>query len=157
MSNYRQHALTEFKAAGWLNEDGAFKDDMQKLLCDGVLELLDLFATHGHSGSSAPYAVNLFNTLAKFEPVVPVTGEDWEWHECSDGVFQNKRCSHVFKDAARFDGQAYDIQGIVFWDWAGPLEGETERFKSYFTSRDSAVPITFPYTPKTEYRERTSE
>ena len=160
MSNLHKHALAEFRAAGWTNADGKFEDEMQEDICKHVLELLKVFADEGHSGSTAPYTVNMFKKLAMFEPLVPLTGEDWEWNECGNGVFQNKRCSRVFKHPDRFDGQAYDIEGIVFYDWyERPLEPDepgfpgTYRGKSHFTSRDSCVPITFPYTPKTEYKE----
>ena len=158
--SYKDHAAQEFRAAGWLNEDGTFKDEAQELMCEQVMELLDLFGGHGHSGTSAPYAINLFKQLASFEPLVPLTGEDWEWNECSEGVFQNKRCSHVFKQADRFNGQAYDIDGKIFWEWAErelleDEEGypEKRRYKSYFTSSESRVPVTFPYTPMAEYVE----
>jgi hypothetical protein len=67
-------------------------------------------------------------------------------------MFQNKRCSHVFKQADRFDGQAYDIDGIIFYDWYTDEEGN--KSKSYFTSADSRVPVTFPYVPTREYKER---
>jgi hypothetical protein len=120
---------------------------MQEAICKHVLKLLDVFADEGHSGSSAPYTVDLFKKLAMFEPVVPLTGEDWEWFDHGH-CMQNKRCSHVFKQADRFDGQAYDIDGKIFWEWS-VYEGET--FKSHFTSGESQVPITFPYTPKREY------
>lgn len=160
MSNLHSHALAEFRAAGWTDEDGNYKDEMQQAICEHILKLLDVFADEGHSGSSAPYAVGLFEKLAMFKPIVPLTGEDWEWHEASEGVFQNIRCSRVFKQADRFDGQAYDIDGCVFYEWSErPLEPDeegypgTRRFKSHFTSRESAVPITFPYTPTTEYQE----
>ncbi len=150
---YKDHALLEFKAAGWLDENGEFCDETQELMCSQVLELLEKFSEHEHSGSSAPYAIDLFSTLAKFEPVVPLTGDDWEWNECPDGVFQNKRCSHVFKDKDRFDGQAYDIESVIFWDWwTDPETGE--KSKSYFICSDSRRPIEFPYTPKREYKER---
>lgn len=152
MSNYVKHAEMEFRAAGWTDESGKFKDEMQEMICNHVLKLLEVFADEGHSGSSAPYAINLFKTLASFEPVVPLTGEDWEWTDVSElsgrTLWQNKRCGHVFKDE---DG-AYDINGIVWWNcWADPETGE--KHKSYFTSRESRVPVTFPYTPKTEYKE----
>ena len=152
MSNLKSHALMEFRAAGWCDENGKFDDEMQEAICDHVLKLLEVFSDEGHSGSSAPYAVNVFKTLAMFEPLVPLTGEDWEWNEVHDGVFQNKRCSHVFKQADRFDGQAYDIDGIIFYDWYTNDNGE--KIKSYFTSKESCVPITFPYTPTKEYKER---
>ncbi len=156
MSNLHAHALMEFKAAGWLDGTGAYRDEMQAAICEHVLTLLKVFADEGHSGSTAPYAVNMFKKLAMFEPLVPLTGEDWEWHEASEGVFQNKRCSRVFKQADRFNGQAYDIDGRVFYEWYTDKE-TGEKYKSHYTSRDSLVPVTFPYTPSTEYVERPSE
>lgn len=154
MSNYEKHAQMEFRAAGWTDENGNFKDEMQEAICAHVLKLLEVFDDEGHSGSSAPYAINLFSKLAKFEPVAPLTGEDWEWSDVSeyggrdDGpLWQNKRCSHVFKDN---DG-AYDSNGIVWYDWYTNEEGE--KHKSHFTNHKSRVPVTFPYVPKTEYKE----
>jgi hypothetical protein len=141
MSNLNKHAIAEFKAAGWLDDTGAYIDEMQGAICEHVLDLLRVFADEGHSGSTAPYTVNMFKKLAMFEPLVPLSGEDWEWTEVSDGVFQNKRCSRVFKQADRFNGQPYDLDGRVFREPDGAC----------YTSKDSMVPITFPYTPKTEY------
>lgn len=101
MSNLQKHAWLEFRAAGWINEHDVFQDEMQEALCMHVMKLLKVFSDEGHSGTTAPYAVNLFKKLAMFEPIVPLTGEDWEWHEPSPGVFQNIRCSHVFRQAER--------------------------------------------------------
>ncbi len=146
MNNYEKHAWEEFRAAGWTNDKNEFNDGMQEAICTHVLKLLSVFADEGHSGSSAPYAINLFEKLAKFEPVAPLTGEDWEWVEVSDDMYQNKRCSHVFKGA---DGKAYDIDGKIFWDWHQDENGEM--YKSHFTGRESRVYIEFPYVPKREY------
>ena len=155
MSNTQKHALTEFKAAGWLDDDGNYIDEMQEAICNHVLELIKVFSDEGHSGSTAPYTIDLFKKLAMFEPIVPLTGEDWEWTEIAremsgsnnGTVYQNKRCSRVFKD----DDGAYDIDGKVFYNWYTNENGK--RFKSYYTSRDSRVPVTFPYTPTTVYEE----
>ncbi len=152
MSNYKIHAEREFRAAGWTNAEGKFDCEMQELICKHVLKLLDVFAGEGHSGSSAPYTIDLFSKLAKFEPIIPLQGTDDEWNNVGNGTLQNKRCGRVFKSTDRFGGQAYDIDAIVFWDWYTNDDGE--RSKSYFTSSDSCQPITFPYTPKTEYKER---
>jgi hypothetical protein len=138
MSIYESHAQREFRAAGWLNDDGTFKDDMQKLICEHVLELLAVFDGAGHSGFSAPYAINLFAKLAKFEPVAPLTGEDSEWNEVARDAYQNNRCGHVFKQADRFNGQPYDINAVVFEDPSG----------SRFTGFHSMRVIQFPYTPR---------
>ena len=151
MSNLEKHAMMEFKAAGWLDDDGNYIDEMQEAICRHVLALLDVFSSEGHSGSSAPYTVDLFKKLAMFEPVVPLTGEDWEWTDVSDKLYQNKRCGRVFKD----ESGAYDIDGKVFYEWYTDENGE--KFKSHYTSRDSRVPVTFPYRPTTVYEERPSE
>jgi hypothetical protein len=146
MNNYEKHAWEEFRAAGWTDANGKFNDEMQEAICTHVLKLLDVFEGEGHSGSSAPYAIDLFKKLASFEPVAPLTGEDWEWVEVFNDMYQNKRCSHVFKDA---DGKAYDIDGKIFWDWHQDENGEM--YKSHFTGRESRVYIEFPYVPKREY------
>ena len=135
-SNLELHAESEFKALGWLDDD----DNMQKLMCEQVLELLRVFSGHGHSGSSAPYAINLFTQLAKFNPIAPLTGADDEWGEDFDGKGgqQNKRDSEVFRNA---DGSAYWISGKIFRDTNGCT----------YTSGDSRVPVVFPWTkPKPE-------
>lgn len=148
MSKTIEHAMAEFRAAGWWSEETGWSDEMQEELCKGVLDLLNVFSEQGHSGSSAPYAVNVFKKLAMWEPIAPLTGEDWEWVDHGDGLFQNKRCGAVFKDTKQFGGQAYHIDAKVFWEW-GMFEGEAH--KNHYTSFDSRQPIVFPYTPKTEY------
>lgn len=109
-----------------------------------VRELLHVFASQGHSGASAAITTHMIGKLLRFEPIRPLTGEPDEWMEVGPGVFQNRRCGHVFKQADRFDGQAYDLDGIVWEDPDG----------SRFTNFESLVPVVFPYTPKTEYRPR---
>ena len=152
-SVYEKHAWREFKAAGWLDENGEFKDRLQKLICEHVLRLLKEFDNEGHSGSTAPYAIGLFKELASFEPIVPIQGTDDEWVSVGTGVLQNNRCGHIFKSDDRFMGQAYDAEAIIFYDVMQHGEDGAE-YKSYYSCGESAQPITFPYTPKKEYRER---
>ena len=116
-------------------------DDMQQLMNQQLREMVLVFGTQGHSGFSAGYARAALDKLLAFEPIRPLTGEPDEWCEVGPGVFQNRRCSRVFKSADRFDGQAYDLDGKVFREPSGAC----------FTSRDSMVPIVFPYTPTTVY------
>lgn len=146
------HAKKEFAAVGWINKDtGEFEDEMQKSICQNVLELLEVFSKQGHSGTTAPYLISLFTKLASYEVLGPLTGDDSEWNEVSDGVFQNNRCSHVFKQADRFSGQPYDLNGRVFYTIEKDKNGE--EFKNYYTNGDSFTVITFPYVPTTEYIE----
>ena len=154
MSNYIKHAMTEFRAAGFVDENGKYCDEMQEAICNHVLKLLEVFDEEGHSGSSAYYAINMFSTLAKFDPIVPLTGEDWEWTELNYGddlKYQNKRCPRVFKDS---NGKAYDSEGKVFWEWYTDSEGV--KHKTHYTCSESRVYIKFPYTPNTEVVYRAS-
>jgi len=136
--SYIDHAKREFKALGYDLDDK--EEGPNKWIMENVLELLKVFGKQGHSGSSAPFVVRYFEKLALFKPLGPLTGEDDEWGEgfCDEGTLQNKRCSHVFKDA---DGTAYDIEGKIFREPDGCC----------FTSKDSHTPVEFPYTPKSEY------
>jgi hypothetical protein len=140
MSNLIDHARTELAAAGYKVEPG--RPVIEKMVVEDVLELLEVFANQGHSGSSAPMIVALFSKLALFEPLAPITGKPEEWVEVSEGLWQNARCSNVFKDATG----AWDIEGIIFEDEDG----------SRYTSRDSHVRITFPYIPHRQYIRRSS-
>lgn len=118
-------------------------DEMNKAMHDHIITMVKVFANEGHSGMSAGYALSILKKVLAYEPLTPLTGEDSEWINVGEGVFQNKRCSRVFRQADRFDGQAYDIDGRVFVDPSGAA----------YTSSDSRVPVTFPYAPKTEYVE----
>lgn len=130
------HAENELKALGMLDSG----KEMNELMCQNILKLLKVFSEQGHSGMSGNYCLGLFNKLVNFEPLTPLTGEDWEWMDIgtqTGTLYQNIRCGRVFKD----DDGAYDIDGKVFEDASG----------SRYTSKDSRVKVTFPYTPKTEY------
>ena len=150
MSNMILWAENELEFAGYSASDT--EDGPNKWLRDGTLELLRVFSEQGHSGSSAHCAIKMFTDLASYKPLTPLSGDDGEWNEVGTGVFQNKRASNVFKEG----GEAYWMDGIVFWEWY-TSEETGERFKSYFTNRESRVPVTFPFTmpEKPEYRERT--
>lgn len=134
MSNLELHAKAELERAGLFDKDS----DYGGMLGDAVMKMVKVFADEGHSGYSAKMAINLFERVASFEPITPLTGADDEWMEVGEGMFQNVRCSHVFKGP---DGQAYDIDGKVFREPSG----------SCYTNGESRVPLTFPCTPKTEY------
>lgn len=138
-SRYLQHLRAEVRT--WF--DG--EDGPNRWIAEGTEQLLAVLSHQGHSGGSIGFALQFFTTMARFKPWGPLTGEDHEWVEVSDGLWQNRRCSHVFKNA----GGAYDIDGRVFHD------GD----HLYYTNRDSRVPVTFPYTPpeKPEIVDTTAE
>ena len=145
MANLLKYAMNELDLIG-MTEDS---EDINKAMRDHILHMVKEFSDEGHSGMSASYAIQLLTNLLNYKPLTPLTGADDEWIEHGHDCFQNKRCFHVFKDGK--DGQAYDSDGIVFYEWLTDEDGE--RFKSHFTSKDSRVFIEFPYTPTREYRE----
>lgn len=126
-------AKSELEAAGLFAKDS----DYEGMLGNTVFELITLFAEQGHSGGSAEMVTQLFEKLARFKPLTPLTGDDSEWELVAGDIFQNRRCSSVFKE----NGVTYDIHGKVFIELSG----------SSYTSHESRVTVTFPYSPKTEF------
>jgi len=131
-----------------------------------ILALCDKFGKSGQSGGSAPYTANALSQAIKKlclqEPIAPITGEDDEWNDVSsycngELMYQNKRCSAIFKDGK--DGDAYYIDAIIkrtpngttwhgsFWkSKADYLKGNKDLMinpRGYIKS--------FPFTPKTFY------
>jgi hypothetical protein len=149
MSTMMKWAEQELRYAGYDVNDP--EDGPNRWLAEGTLELLKVFSDQGHSGTSAPYAVALFEKLAMWKPIAPLTGAGDEWNEVGEGFWQNRRNSAVFK---KEDGQAYWMDGRVFWTWySHPEIDDGKPYKSYYTSRDSRVDIEFPWTQpeKPEY------
>ena len=125
----------------WVKQELEFLrdgDPMNERMYRHLLHMCEEFAKENHSGFLAAYTANALNKLFRWLPLRPLTGEDDEWIEVADNLWQNKRCSRVFKDAS---GRAWDIDGRVFIDKDGCA----------FTNKDSRVEIAFPYTPTTEY------
>lgn len=134
-SNLVQFALTELNAAKLMPGNDA-DDFYGGMTGTAVLDLVKVFAAQGHSGMSAPIVRQIFDRVSMFLPLGPLTGEDAEWNEAGDGMFQNRRCSHVFKQADRFGGEPYNSEAVVFEDQDGQR----------FTNVDSRRVIQFPYT-----------
>ena len=140
MSNLETFAEREMRDAGLFDKDS----DYDGALATSVMELVRVFSAQGHSGASAGRTLAIFAKVAAFEPLGPLTGGDDEWVDQAEQnrrpLWQNRRCSHVFKTA---EG-AYDIEGRIFRDPDGTC----------WTSSESRVPVTFPYVPRREYVDR---
>lgn len=104
-SNLRRHAWDELNRAGLFTEDGDFYGGMTGR---AVMELIDLFAEQGHSGTSAGIVADLFVRLALFGPLGPLTDDPGEWCEVGDGLWQNRRDSAAF---SRDGGKTYSRNG----------------------------------------------
>lgn len=89
-------------------------DDYDGLIGDWVLELIQVFSKQGHSGGSAHIVTGLFNQLAQFKPLGPITNNPDEWGEVPAHIgppfdiptWQNVRDSSCFSN----DG------GKTYWD-----------------------------------------
>lgn len=147
MSNFIIHAKRELDAIGLRDSS----DEMDVAMRNDILSVVELFFQQGHSGFSANYAISIISRLLEFKPLAPLTGEDSEWVDVAEQsgypLYQNSRCSSVFKS----DGLSYDINGVVFYDIEKDEDGKD--YKSYY-SNGTRTPVTFPYTPATEYKPR---
>lgn len=136
MNNILKHAERELSLIGY---DG--KDEYNNMAKAAIMELLTTFANQGHSGFSANYVINIFNKLARYETLSPLTGDDNEWNDMTEMSgykhFQNNRDSAVFKN----DTRCYYINAVVWVDNCGAYTDKKSR--GYIKS--------FPFTPKTFY------
>ena len=133
MSNLVDYAKEELERIGMIDSGEPYNDECAK----AILDLIELFASQGHSGFTASYTVNVFKRLAMYKPLAPLTGEDSEWNEIEPGLYQNKRYSAVFKE----NGKVYNNEGKIFTDDGG---------ETWYSSKDSRIKITFPYTVPNE-------
>lgn len=139
-----RYAEAELDILGLGNNDPS-GDSMDYHMREHIIKMVKAFSDEGHSGFSANYALSILKRVLAYKPLTPLTGEDSEWNHIYDDsngfpVYQNRRASNVFKNR---DG-AYWSDGRVFWSWMKDTDGQ--RFKSYYTSKDSAVPIeSFPW------------
>lgn len=133
MSNLTDHARRELEVAGYFDASGPYDG----MIGPAIMTMIEAFAKEGHSGLSASIVISVFERVARFEPLTPLTGADDEWNEIAGSMFQNRRCSHVFKE----NGRAYDSTGRIFRYPDGVC----------VTRHGSRVDIEFPYTPTREY------
>lgn len=103
-SNMYKWAKRELDIAGFTE----YSNDYAKSIRDCVLSLMKLFTDQGHSGHSAPYVIKIFERLASWTPLTPLTLIDEEFGEpyTLDGSRQNNRYSGCFCEK---DGTMYDI------------------------------------------------
>lgn len=129
-SNIVSYADEELRRAGWYADDAFYGD----VMTTAVMRQARLFSIEGHSGTSASIASSITKKVCSFTPLMPLTGEDDEWNEVGEGVFQNSRMSSIFKE----NGEAYWLDGKVFREPSGVT----------YTNSESRVHVTFPFEPR---------
>lgn len=96
-----EHAKRELEYSGLGDEYGGMTGN-------AVLELMEVFSNQGHSGFSAHQVRGIFNELAQFKPLGPLTSNPDEWMHIEDDVagdaitWQNRRRPDAFsKDGGK--------------------------------------------------------
>jgi hypothetical protein len=94
------HADFELKRAKLFDKDS----DYEGMIGKAVMELVTLFAKQGHSGFSAMLALDVFDKVAKFKPLTPITSNPEEWFDVRENIggdealWQNKRDPALFSN-----------------------------------------------------------
>lgn len=168
--SYESHFLSEAKLAGISKEDQKLVLNMLKPISDEghsggsmsiFIQWLEDWANNPQpitdkrsmlypvqeSVKGLPYedlkriAGYVYKTCA-FEPFTPLTGGDDEWSVVTDGWYQNRRYSKVFKEGK--DGVPYCIDRVV---WCYPYNGFSGWGGCTRGGGLSSKNITFPYDP----------
>jgi len=128
-----------------------------------ILALVKKFRKSGQSGGSAPYTAgaisNVVRKLCLQEPICPITGIKSEWNDCTsygseqandeDIMYQNNRCSALFKDGK--NGKPYYIDAIVFTGQLGCSFTGSATLNDGTKLSSSQYVKEFPWEPKTFY------
>lgn len=96
------HAEAELRRAGLFDKDSDYEGMMGK----AVLELVEAFAKQGHSGFSAHQALDIFDKVARWKTLTPLTSDPDEWSDVSEmsgqPMWQSKRDPSYFsKDGGK--------------------------------------------------------
>ena len=92
------HAKEELTRAGLFDRDSDYKG----MIGEAVLELVEKFAEQGHSGFSAHLTLEVFQRVASFKTLTPITCDPSEWNYINDmqsePLWQNRRQCDCFSE-----------------------------------------------------------
>jgi len=94
------HAERELQRAGMFDKDA----DYGGMLGKAVVELTETFSKQGHSGMSAHMVIELFNKIARWDVLTPITSDVDEWEDVTHygdpdvPMWQNKRNPAYFSN-----------------------------------------------------------
>jgi hypothetical protein len=98
-SNLVRHAIFELERIGELSDGGAYGG----MIARSALDLIRVLAIAGHSGGSIQGTLSLFERLARFDVLSPITAHPSEWSLIppvvspgTDRMWQSKRKPSVF-------------------------------------------------------------
>lgn len=95
------HAEAELRRAGLYDKDS----DYGGMIAEAVMKLIRPFAEEGHSGASAMLTLEVFNRVARYKTLGPLTNDPAEWGDVSNycgpegkGVWQSRRDPSCFSN-----------------------------------------------------------
>lgn len=164
MSNTKMFAEMELDILTKSNTDPDNRPIIEQFIPE-IIALCDKFGKSGQSGGSAPFTARALSkaieNLCLQEPICPITGIDEEWIDITEinsgePMWQNKRCSALFKDE---NGEVMYVDAIVKRtqndsSWSGSFWLNKKDYlsgnKDLMISNAQYVKE-FPFTPKTFY------
>jgi hypothetical protein len=130
MSNLVKHADHELRRAGLFDEDSDYKG----MLGHAVMKMVRVFASEGHSGMSASLALQIFDRVARFKTLSPITNDPEEWMNVSDlggdalgTVWQNKRDFSMFSTDGGKTYYSVDDKEREIHTSADPIKSSEEK------------------------------
>lgn len=119
-----KHAEREMKLAGLDKEDSAYGG----MIYNAVMKLIETHAAEGHSGGSHVTTMGVFERVANFKTLTPLTADPSEWMEVGNDkrgtCFQSLRQSTCFS----YDGGKtfYDLEDPEQKNWPEDMKGTSE-------------------------------
>ena len=99
MSNLLRHAEDEMRRAGLYSKDA----DYDGMIPEAVMKMVKCLADEGHSGGSHALVMEIFNRVARFKTLGPLTSDPTEWMSVSEyygpdspPTWQSRRQSSCF-------------------------------------------------------------
>lgn len=90
--SFKEHAKRELELAGLFSADS----DYGGMIGNAVMKLVDAHASEGHSGMSSAMVVDIFQRLAAYKNLTPITDSQSDWFKCEENLWQCVRAPMCF-------------------------------------------------------------
>ena len=151
MSNTKSYAENELNILVKSCTDPGNRPVIEEFIPE-ILALVDKFGESDQSGGSAPFTATAISQVVKHlclqEPICPVIGIEEEWYGVDEinKVYQNSRCSALFKLE---DNKSYYLDAIAWKDQKGNTWSGTALLPTKEIVYSRQYVKGFPFIPKT--------